>query len=357
MLSDCTLTTACFDLTKYNQHSRNVEQTIDNIKSLLELPCYLIIYTDLFYFPILKELRQHLDDFTHYVVMTLEEFNTFKYKDKVHENRIKYHPTKDERTCPESHLLCSSKFEMVLNSINNNPFNTSKFGWIDSNVGIHFKKMCVDYKNNKLLHILNQCHENKFYLQILNVCDPNLKNHLHEYYKQYRWVVCGCLFITSIEKGIPILNELNQIFINHTEAGYGHGEEMYYLEILDKYKEDLHLSYGDYHHILNNFIKPTVGIDYILHCIIPKYLQFKQYERCIHCCELIIEQYENYEIEINYEYYYKILFNCYVAWFYVDKNNAKKIIEKINYLICINKIAKSTYLNDQSFYDSQIKLL
>lgn len=49
-----------------------------------------------------------------------------------------YYPTKD--MCGESHLIYSRKFELVLQTIEMDPFKTSKFGW-------------TDYKNNMLLNI------------------------------------------------------------------------------------------------------------------------------------------------------------------------------------------------------------
>ena len=48
MIPDCTLVTSCFDLTKYNTHSRSFDDSLDKMKSLLEVPCYLIIFTDIY---------------------------------------------------------------------------------------------------------------------------------------------------------------------------------------------------------------------------------------------------------------------------------------------------------------------
>jgi hypothetical protein len=162
-LPDCTLTTACFDLNKYNNHSRDVESAIKNMKSLLETPCYLVIYTDNYLLNKIKSIRDKLkfDSFTKYIILDVESLDSFKYTDIVKNNRDIYHPTKDERTCPESHLVCCSKFELVLKTININPFNTTKFGWIDSNVGENFSKI---FSRTILLFILTYTHI------YLNIC-------------------------------------------------------------------------------------------------------------------------------------------------------------------------------------------
>jgi len=355
---DCSLVTACFDLTKYNKYSRDIEETINKINALLEVPCYLIIYTDTNLYPYIKNKRDEmkLGNFTHYEITETENLETFKYLNMVKKNREKYHPTKDERTCPESHLLCCSKFELVLKSMKLNPFKTSKFGWIDSNIGVNFSKICTNYKNNMLLNILNKCSENKFHLQILNVCDKNFikDKNLRDYYSSYRWLVCGCLFITGKEVGIKILNDLNNVFIKHTIYGYGHGEEMFYLEILDKYYDEIERSYGDYHHILNNFNEINEGLDYILY-ISNNYLNYGYYKECIECCLKAIKRYENFEIEMNYEVYFKFLFNLFISLYYCDKSKSKEVVIKMQNLIennpCVNKI----YLSNEGFYKNQFE--
>ena len=358
MIPDCTLVTSCFDLTKYNKNSRNYDDSLSKMTSLLEVPCYLIIFTDNNLYTHIKNKRNefNLDNLTHYVIMDIENLKTFQYLENVKKNREKYHPTKDERTCPESHLVCCSKFELVLKSIDLNPFKTNKFGWIDSNIGNNFSKICTNYKNNMLLNILNNCSENKFYLQILNICDKNFikEEKLKEYYSQYRWVVCGCLFITGKEIGIKILNELNDVFIKHTLLGYGHGEEMFYLEILDKHFDNIEKSYGDYQHILNNFININIGLDYILY-ISNNYLNHRYYKECIDCCSKAIKQYENYNIEMNYELYFKFLFNLFISLYYYDINKAKELVIKIKNLSEINPYIHNIYNSNKSFYDEQFR--
>jgi len=114
------------------------------MKSLLEVPCYLIIFTDTILIEHIQKIRKEnsLDKLTQYYIYEPEQLDTFHYLQTVKANREKYHPTKDERTCAESHLICCSKFELVLKSMTLNPFNTSKFGWMDANIGMNFSKIC-----------------------------------------------------------------------------------------------------------------------------------------------------------------------------------------------------------------------
>ena len=356
---DCTLTTACFDLTKYHNHSRNLKDSINNMKTLLEVPCYLVIYTDESCIDLIKEIRNsfNLNHLTKYIVTKFEDLTFYKYNDIIKNNREKYHPTKDQRTCSESHLICCSKFDFVLQTIHSNPFNTMKFGWIDSNLNQNFSKICEDYTNGMLINVLNNSLNDKFHIQILNVNDKKYKekHHKREYYAQYRWVVCGCLFITNKELGVKILTRLNEIFEETTNIGYGHSEEMFYLEVLDEFYDVIEKSYGDYGQIINNFIYPTRNLNYIYYCIIQNYLSFGYNKECYDCCKKVLYSIEKLNVQCNPDIYMSTLFLSYVSSFYVKREESKQIIKHI-YDICEkNPNVKIEFDKKKDFYLAQFK--
>jgi hypothetical protein len=328
------------------------------MKELLEIPCYLCIFTDHYCIDEIKKIRQSfdLDELTHYIMIDFKDTPKYQYVELVRENRKKYHPTRDERTCPETHILTVSKFDFVLQTMDINPFNTTKFGWIDANVGINFSKICIDYKNHMLLGVLHNSTE-KFHIQILNSEDKKyLKTeNLKEYYEKYRWVVCGCLFITGKEIGIKILNDLNSIVMKHTMLGYGHGEEMFYLEILEKYYDDIIKGYGEYNTIINNITKITTGSHYIYHVIILGYLQNGYHKECVECCEKLLEAFDNFVIEMNYDIYLLLIFTYYVALYYIDKTNAKELAHKILQMVDKNPYMKKEFEKNKDYYNDQLK--
>lgn len=298
MVPDCTLTTACFDLSKYNNNSRNIEDIKTQITPLLTVPCYLVIYTDDYCIDAIKEIREsfHFQHLTQYIVTKIDNLPLYKYNHIIKSNREKYWPTRDDRTSSESHLLCCSKFNFVLNTMNENPFQTKKFGWIDSFVGPNFSKICEDYTQDILLHVLNNSFENKFSIQVLASVDKKYKipENKREYYEVYRYMVCGCLFITNKQIGVKILNRLNELFVTTTMQGYGHGEEMLYLEVLDEFYHDIHKSYGDYGQILNNFFYPMRYYRYVnkflIHQNLYDYGNHRESYDCAKELQYVIEQ-------------------------------------------------------------------
>jgi hypothetical protein len=347
MIPDCTLVTACFSLNHIYPHSRPIEEYLESIKTLLESPCYLVIFTDNFFYDSIKNIRSsfNLLEITHFIVRDVEELEFFKFNKIVKRNREIYYPTRDQRTCSESHLICCSKFNFVLEAIELNVFNTKRFAWVDSNLGPNNCKIAQNYNHNMLLKVLNHDSE-KFHIQVMNVCDKKYKEKINkkEMYEQYRWVVCGCFFMTGIDVGKKILRRLNENVVETTLLGYGHGEEMFYLEILDEFYDDIERSYGDYGNILNNFFGPTVNINYINHLIIGNYINHGYYKEGYECCFKLVREIENYNTSVDYELYLSILYNYYICTYhYKNREDATLVLDNIEYLALKHPLIKIAY--------------
>lgn len=296
MIPNITLTTACYDLTKYFTRARSIEESIQTMETLLEIDCFLCIFGDSTTIPLIKEIRNNrfgLGRLTHYIELPLEKMWTYRYADKIRANRKIYHPTNDNRSSVESHMIQCNKFDFVLETMKLDPFRTKRFGWIDANIGINAKKIGEDYNRDMFLNVLRSVSD-KFHIQILNVEDKALiaADRLKEYYERYRWIVCGCLFTMSKSTGIPILNRLKEVFIETTMLGYGHAEEPLFIGVLDEFYDNIERSYGDYHHILNNFVRNTRGYHYIYHNLLKRYMNFGYFREGYDCSKRLVEDFE-----------------------------------------------------------------
>jgi len=331
-IPDCTLTTASFSLEKYHSKVRSVETLIRSLDTLLQIPCYLVIYCN----PPLKNAIQQqrekhgLGHLTKLYVMEFEDLWCASLRDQVKKNRAAYWPTRDERSCAETHLITCNKADFVLQTIYSNPFNTSKFGWIDANAGEKLSNICRNYSNQSLLYLLNNITD-KFHIQCLNVVNKKYKllEHKREYYEQYRWLVCGGLFTTGQEIGIKILTRMKELIISTTKLGYGHGEEMFYLEILDEFYDDIHRSYGDYADMVNNFIKPTTNFVYIYWSLVMNFFNHGYYRECIDVCRSLLDRFDSFEIEINYDLYVRLYFVYYQCFLVTNSIKAEEVAQQI----------------------------
>lgn len=330
-IPDCTVVSACFDINKYHNKCLDHDTIIERINILLELPVYLVIYTNIASHVIEKRRQLGFEELTQVIDIPIENIWAFQYVEKMKKNRELYYPTKDERTCAESHAICVNKFQFVLETIEKNPFKTSKFAWMDAFCGTKDNmKICQNYTPSKILYVLNNISD-KYHIEIINVNDKKYKlaENKREFYSTYKYVVAGSFFTCGKDVGVKILTRLNEIFIETTELGYGHGEEMFYLEVLDEFYDDIVKSYGDYGQIINNFFRPTENIGYIYNFILNNYLGLGYNRECYECCKTVLHEIENHHVDIDYCIYTKILYAYYVASFYYKPEETVNICNHI----------------------------
>lgn len=357
--ADCTLTTACFCVYNNNQNSFSLEEIQRKSDTVLRIPCYLVIYGDSQTIPYLRAKREEYGykNMTKYVETELSKLWTYQYIEKVLENRQKYWPTADPRAQEDSHLINCNKFDFVLKVIEENPFQTSKFGWIDCFLHENGTKICEDYSEEMMVKILNNIND-QYHIQVLNVTDKKYKDpkNKKEYYMNYRWVMCGSFFTCGKEIGIKVLNRLKENFVKTTEQGYGHGDELLYLEILDEFYDDIYRSYGDYGQILNNWIAPTKNLHYIYWFILKNYMNFKYYKEAYDCAKILISQIDQKELRTSCELTMNILIDYYMAAYFYKPHECKYIAEKIQHLNYTNADFKREYVKHEDHYNFVLQL-
>ena len=89
MIPDCTLVTACFSLNHIYPHSRPKEEYMESIKTLLECPAYLVIFTDEYFYEQIKNIRDsfNLLELTHFFIQDVADLDFFKFNKIVKQNR------------------------------------------------------------------------------------------------------------------------------------------------------------------------------------------------------------------------------------------------------------------------------
>jgi hypothetical protein len=316
-IPDCTLTTGCFLLTKYNPKSRSLEETLKGLEGVLSVRCYLVIYCNetLAEYIIEKRKKNMLEELTRVHVVDVEELWTYQYADKIKKNHQEYWPTRDERISVESMVVVFNKFDFLLETIEKNPFQTTKFGWIDGNLGENGAKICLD--GDFQMHLLYTLYHltDKFHLSILNVEDKKYKEdqYKREYYEKARWVASGCLFTTSADIGRKILKRLKEVVTHTIDLGYGHGDEYFFLDILEEFYDDIYRGYGDYKDTLFNFIKPTKNLIYIYWSSVMGNYNRGYYRECIDACRSLISSLDESIAESNFDLYVRLYSAMYLS--------------------------------------------
>lgn len=352
---DITLVSGCFCMNRYNNGARDLAEILNLAEPLAALPAYIVYFGDADTIPLLRKKREEhgLLGMTEFREIAHDQMWSFRFVDKCRDNREKYWPTRDARTCVETNLCTYNKFDFVLQIMAQNPFATAKFGWIDAFIGENGRKICEDYSPDKMLRLLHGLTD-KFHLQILNVVDKKFAapEHKREYYEQYRWLVCGCLFTCGRAIGEKILPRLKEICAQTTEQGYGHGEEMFYLEVLDEFYDDIHRAYGDYGQIVNNFLAPTRNAHYIAY-ILARYIDHGYFREAGDCADALLAEIESYRLAADPEMHMTVMFQKFVAVFYHNRAASLAAIQHIRDVCAANPRIQRAFDAKREFYETQ----
>lgn len=300
LIPDYTLTTAVFrpSTTDHCHVTKTLDSTIRNTKALMAIPVYLVIYGDQETIPLLQEIREKYGHYhlTQYNIVEKKDLWSFQYLDQVKKNREIYHPSSNERHTEETHLLQCNKADFVLQTIENDPFKTSHFGWVDAFLGEETIRISTNYTLDVLPNILNGINDDKFHIQVLNVADKlyKLAENKRDFYSRYQYVVCGGFYTCGKTIGTQVLSRLKEIFVETTDLGFGHGEEMLYLEILDEFDQDIVRSYGDYGQMWDNFLEPMENVHYVYWMILRRYMDFGYFKEAYYCARAVIRSIVKY---------------------------------------------------------------
>ena len=132
-----------------NKHGNKFD---DWFKNSLKINCPYIFFGDKETIEFVKSYRSELP--TYYIEINIEEFITYKYKDKM---------ITDKSHCPsiELNLIWNEKIFMVQRALKINPFSSDFFMWIDAGICVYRNKTppSISFPN---INKLNNLPKDKF---------------------------------------------------------------------------------------------------------------------------------------------------------------------------------------------------
>jgi hypothetical protein len=140
-------------------------------------------------------------------------------------------------------------------------------------------------------------------------------------------------------------------FITTTELGYGHGDDLLYLEILDEFYDDIERSYGDYGQILNNFIEQRENTHYVYYLILHNYINYGYYKEAYDCSIKLLTEIESFKIDVGYFIYMKILVDYFISVKYYLPDLTKDVSNHILKVCNDNPYMKNEYNKEKDYYD------
>lgn len=257
--SDWTLVTGYFDLTK-TPDANNALRARDpkwyletHGTSVLSLDKNLVIYCDPeFEAQIWKARPAWLHYRTRVIPISFEDFPLTKHRGRIIENRGgAIQCPSDPRATASYYLFCMARYAMMRTTIEDNPFRSTHFGWID--LGIER----MGFQN--LIHLDETLgvHRDRFSSCFIDYVSRELVTNLQAY---FGGTACAgrCSFSSGFFTGnakymLEFCNEIEAEFMCCLGAGYGHADEQLYPIVYYRRPELFDWYVGDYTEIITNY--------------------------------------------------------------------------------------------------------
>lgn len=194
-------------------NDKTIEWRFNQFKDIASTGINICLYTDKICYEHAEEFIKEYPNIKLMSSITDDLTNTTTYKSIINCDNIEYtlpenrHPTKDTA---EYMILMNTKIEFMNNAIQQNPFHSSHFAWIDFSISYIFKNKenTLDYLkslNQKTILSNNQL--------IMPGCQPyKLKcDDTHTILNNIYWRFCGGFFIGDSSS----INELFNLYQTH----------------------------------------------------------------------------------------------------------------------------------------------
>ena len=296
--SNWTLVTGYFDLTQKSDandaiRARPASHYIDQHGSfVLSLDKNLIVYCD----PELEEkiwsIRPAwLYSKTRVIPISFEDLPLTRHRSRIIENRdgTSGCPS-DPRNTASYYLFCMARYSMVKNAIDDNPFESTHFAWIN---------ICIERMGfNNLIHLDEALgvQRNRFSTCWIDYVPKNVVEDLPQYFcgKECsgRCSMCSGFFTGRADYMRAVCDRLEEEFMRCLAAGYGHADEQLYPLVYFKNPELFDWYCGDYTEMITNYAGVYEHPERPIANLIRNSLAGWDYRVCRRACNIVLSSHD-----------------------------------------------------------------
>lgn len=312
-----TLVTAYFNLTKCPDaspeiHKRNKRYYLEHSVSTLSLPYNLVIYCDEESFSQIIKIRpSELARKTIYVILPFDlfEFNkkrtgtTFaEYREKIRENRISHPYEFDGRNTPSYYLFCMSRYIMLKQTIEKNPFQSTHFAWIN------FCMERMGIPNIRRLPEALSVERNKFSTCYIDYIPESFVQNTAVYFQRGLCSMCSGFFTGNGEFMYKVCDLIEDQFLEYLDQGWGHADEQLYSSVFFERPDLFEHYYGDYNEMITNYVHIYERPENPLRNFIHNSFRFGDFEICFKACKILWNSYKKDKCSLSQEQLEKLCF-------------------------------------------------
>lgn len=222
-MKDVTIVSSLFNIQREGMDGRTWEEYLKWFDITLKLKCPMVLF-------ITEDLREFVEERrksipTEIIVQSIEEIPYYYLRDKI-DTIIESEEYKEKISDPDriecQHSMYSiiqySKFKWLLQAIEENPFNSKFFFWMDAGASRFFEdyNLSQEYPSQNAINALNDMGD-KFLIQMNMEYYKDLANANtlpEKYLLDNRSYVLGSMFGGGIESLKKVSNDVENIFIN-----------------------------------------------------------------------------------------------------------------------------------------------
>lgn len=324
--SKWTLVTAYFDLTRFDDATREIRERDDvhymsNARSTMALPYNLIVYCEKTHLEMLRSMRPvYLQDKVIYRVVDFDklyfrkypnsienkhaDFTFSSYRELLKKNRIGNPYYVENRNTPSYYLLCMARYVLMKEVIDLNIFKSTHFGWIN---------VCIErmgYSNLVHLDEALSFYREKFSTCYIDYIPEALVNNEPEYFRWGRCGMCSGFFTGNAYYMRTVSNLIENQFIEYIQKGFGHADEQLYSPVYFKNPELFDHYYGDYQQMITNYAYIYEAPRAPIVNFIRNSFDCCNYVKCYEACRFVWDSYCRGNCELSFDekiwlcYYY-----------------------------------------------------
>ena len=301
-ISNWTVVTGYFDLTRRSDASPSIqgrpfEHYLQHSASTLMLDQNLVVFCEPHTIDAIRARRPtSLASKTHYVVMNFEDFPMHKYATTLTESR-KNRPSVDDRNTVSYYLLCMARYAMLKRAINENPFGSTHFMWLN---------ICIERMGIRNVRELTQVfHVQRDKFSTCYIDYQPRENYLENVMRWGKCSMCSGFFTGNAQYMKDFCDRIEETFAACALQGYGHADEQLFSLVYFDAPDIFEVYYGDYTEMVTNYEYVKERASEPLRLVIPHSFAARDFKTCAAACRAVWKSYElGYaklsESEVNY---------------------------------------------------------
>lgn len=287
--SPWTVVTAYFDLTRMPDASKSIRDRprghyLASAAATMSLEQNLVVFCEADSLEILKGMRPaHLLERTRFEVVDFESLPMTKYRSKIQQNRVEKPYQQDDRNTPSYYLLCMARYALLKRIIEENPFNSTHFAWLN---------ICIERMGVKNVEHLDEVFltsppRDKVSTAYIDYLSRAAIADEPEFWKFGRCSMCSGFFTGRWDMLTEFCDRVEEKFLLYLEHGYGHADEQLFSPVYFDAPDLFEHYYADYQQMITNYVHTYENPDITLRLLIPKSKAAKDWRVCLAACEFL----------------------------------------------------------------------